>query len=564
MSSYPIDRRVKHASKNAFKADKIPVDSTYFDVSTGDILPKNTTTFINNEAGTINDGKLNSTITKQGNTFNGASQLVKMDSDAKLPPLDGSNLINVVATATNVDTRPSTKCKYLKSFVSGTDSDNMAFIMDDGTIKGCGLGSGASYDNGYDEINAFRPQGIPVDNINPPATKFVNVVKGWYSSYALTSDGDVYSWGSGGNGCLGHGNTQDQSYAKRIQYFYTNGIKIRKIVSIRNALGSTVRSVFFITTDNMLYACGGNSWGNLGLGHTTHVSTPTRVGTFTNVLDVVISGGYGTSSYLVLSDGRLYTCGYNAYGQLGLGNATQQNNFIDTGLSGIIKVCAETTWSSGSVDGYAIALKSNGTIYVCGHGGLGALGMGNTTQYTTWTLNPNVSNATDIITGGADGPITGVIMNGSLYMCGYNANGQLGRNNTSQQNSFGLPDAVNGDCGFQTKIVKVIVTGYNGYSAVIILDTDGYVYGAGYNSYGQLGRVSNTTPNSTFQKYFNVKMPFETRKAIDIAASGHLNNTTVYVLYNDGLVRSCGNNYAGQCGIGETWLVVSTLRDVIF
>lgn len=34
-------------------------------------------------------------VTKQGNTFNGANQLVKINEDGKLPVVDGSNLINV-------------------------------------------------------------------------------------------------------------------------------------------------------------------------------------------------------------------------------------------------------------------------------------------------------------------------------------------------------------------------------------------------------------------------------------------------------------------------------------
>jgi hypothetical protein len=34
-------------------------------------------------------------VTKQGNTFNGAEQLVKLDADSKLPAIDGSNLTNL-------------------------------------------------------------------------------------------------------------------------------------------------------------------------------------------------------------------------------------------------------------------------------------------------------------------------------------------------------------------------------------------------------------------------------------------------------------------------------------
>jgi hypothetical protein len=43
----------------------------------------------------IQDSWLSTNVTKQGNTFNGAEQLVKLDVDAKLPAVDGSNLTNL-------------------------------------------------------------------------------------------------------------------------------------------------------------------------------------------------------------------------------------------------------------------------------------------------------------------------------------------------------------------------------------------------------------------------------------------------------------------------------------
>ncbi|HVV25844.1 MAG TPA: hypothetical protein VHC21_02330 [Candidatus Saccharimonadales bacterium] len=48
-------------------------------------------------SGTVNDARLSANVTLQGNTFNGASQLVKLDSGAKLPAVDGSQLTNVNA-----------------------------------------------------------------------------------------------------------------------------------------------------------------------------------------------------------------------------------------------------------------------------------------------------------------------------------------------------------------------------------------------------------------------------------------------------------------------------------
>jgi lysophospholipase L1-like esterase len=46
-------------------------------------------------SGTLNDARLNADVTRQGNIFNGASELVQLDSSTRLPPADGSLLFNL-------------------------------------------------------------------------------------------------------------------------------------------------------------------------------------------------------------------------------------------------------------------------------------------------------------------------------------------------------------------------------------------------------------------------------------------------------------------------------------
>lgn len=56
------------------------------------------TTYTKNETDTMLAAKINTSdtaVTKQGNTFNGANQLIKLDSSGKIPQVDGSALINL-------------------------------------------------------------------------------------------------------------------------------------------------------------------------------------------------------------------------------------------------------------------------------------------------------------------------------------------------------------------------------------------------------------------------------------------------------------------------------------
>ena len=64
-------------------------------VGLGNVVNVDTTNASNISSGTLSDSRLSSAVTTQGNTFNGASQLVKLDASAKLPAVDGSNLTNL-------------------------------------------------------------------------------------------------------------------------------------------------------------------------------------------------------------------------------------------------------------------------------------------------------------------------------------------------------------------------------------------------------------------------------------------------------------------------------------
>jgi hypothetical protein len=72
-----------------------PHATTKAQVGLGNVADVDTTNASNIASGTLADARLTSAVTKQGNTFNGASQLVQLDASTKLPAIDGSNLTNL-------------------------------------------------------------------------------------------------------------------------------------------------------------------------------------------------------------------------------------------------------------------------------------------------------------------------------------------------------------------------------------------------------------------------------------------------------------------------------------
>ena len=77
---------------------------------------------------------------------------------------------------------------------------------------------------------------------------------------ALTSDGEVYSWGFGRNGRLGHGSIQDFDIPTRIEAFQVSEDK--KVVEVCcGDSHSLARS-----KDGHVFSWGSGSYGRLGLG----------------------------------------------------------------------------------------------------------------------------------------------------------------------------------------------------------------------------------------------------------------------------------------------------------
>ena len=185
---------------------------------------------------------------------------------------------------------------------------------------------------------------------------------GYDHNLAIKPNGTMWSWGQFGNGGLGLGGSfQHRSSPTQIGAL-TTWSKI-------SADGS---SSMAIKTDGTMWSWGNNDNGRLGLGDTTNQSSPVQIGALTT-WSSVSCGGYTGFAAAIKTDGTLWSWGYNIFGQLGLGNETNQSSPVQIG--------ALTTWSSVSSKGYrAHAIKTDGTLWSWGYGNEGRLGQGNTTS----------------------------------------------------------------------------------------------------------------------------------------------------------------------------------------
>nr|CAD7453260.1 unnamed protein product [Timema tahoe] len=128
---------------------------------------------------------------------------------------------------------------------------------------------------------------------------------------ALTGDGEVYTWGSGDGGRLGHGDNNSREEPTLVQALAGKHV-------VRVACGSTYSAA--ITVSGELYTWGRGNYGRLGHGSSDDYTTPTVVAALRGHRVVDVACGSGDAQTLVVTDaGLVFSWGDGDYGKLGAG-----------------------------------------------------------------------------------------------------------------------------------------------------------------------------------------------------------------------------------------------------
>ncbi|MBN8521618.1 MAG: hypothetical protein J0L77_06970 [Alphaproteobacteria bacterium] len=410
-----------------------------------------------------------------------------------------------------------------------------SYVMADGLIKACG--SGTNNNNGDPTgSHLYLPSRVTaLDN----SVRFVETYLGGMQSYALTANGEVWSWGYNNYGQLGHGDTANRAFATRIEYFVTNNIQISKIIPSRPNYYDHA-SVLFLATDGKVYGCGYNGTGQLGNGTTTNQLIPVRCGSLTNIICVALSG-IPHHAYAVESNGNLWVWGNNANGQLGLGDATmRQTPILHPSLNNVVKAVAAAGYTTAGAGptGHGLILRGDGTIWSAGYNGFGQLGLGDATDRVSFTQIAHSAFFTDIFSGDGRYPACGAIsQQKDIYLWGYNGYGQCGSGNTVNQLSPFKPAGA-----FQGNVTKAVMGGGVSTDGCVI-QSGNHLWGTGYNANGNLG-LGHAANVTTFQKVLSIS---GTIQDWNLYGNGYA-SWGISVLYDDGRIDACGENSVGSCG----------------
>lgn len=265
----------------------------------------------------------------------------------------------------------------------------------------------------------------------PPKIKIRHAAVGEDHVIVVTTEKQVYSWGSGDKGQLGHGNTESKMKPELVQSL--NG------KSISRACCGEGFSIF--ASDNgIVLTCGDGTSGCLGHGDTLSCYRPRLIETLLSLDVIAISCG---SKHVVVvgSEGEVLTWGCGADGRLGLG--TEDNHCQPQELRIEEPVVIRDVFCG--MDG-TMFLTDVGSVYACGSNSDNKLGLNNRQGFIM--AMKNIFTKTEVEGSNVPTPVralarhrvlgismgvchTAVIVEpGHIYTFGKNSEGQLGIGDT--------------------------------------------------------------------------------------------------------------------------------------
>ena len=351
----------------------------------------------------------------------------------------------------------------------------------------------------------------------------IKVVAGYNHYLGLTSDGEVYAWGSNSYGQLGNGNNTSSSTAVKV-------VTPDGKSNMTNIVDISAGDSYSIITDKdgKVYTFG--YYGDYRTANTVHSNKPVEIQDLYKTELVAASEGGHTA--IVDWDGNVYTVGLNDYGQLGLKDTTTRSKFEKIGELEISCEPARITLNVGESKDISLALSSSFNL--------------KNNKQASGEVNKTIENET--IASLSGNTVTGNAIGKTMLNATYE--GIIGTLNTKIQ-KFNK----NVEVEVLPKNGKVTPKVEAGDGFTVELKADGTVWSHGQNQYGQLG-VGDTNSYNEPQKVKIIKNTIKNEDGSktdieDTIKDISVGNYQVLALGQTGKVYAWGYGENGQLGIGS-------------
>ncbi len=156
---------------------------------------------------------------------------------------------------------------------------------------------------------------LPISALH--GTKAIQIECGAYHTIVLTAEKEVFTWGKGADGRLGHGSDEDEALPRRVE-------SLRKFNIVSVAAGYDHSAA--VSEDGRLWMWGHGGWYQLGTGNKKNMMEPTLVEIESNVKQVSCGGLYPRMLYPFMSYPSKYF-----YGRVSQRCSWLQRHFIYLG-----------------------------------------------------------------------------------------------------------------------------------------------------------------------------------------------------------------------------------------
>ena len=362
-------------------------------------------------------------------------------------------------------------------------------------------------------------------------------------SIALSANGRVFLWGNNNKGQLGDGTTvRTLTPIEITQQFSLAEDDIIKSVSLGDMHSAALSS------KGRLFTWGWNFYGRLGDGTTTNRFVPTEITSLFSlnneeIITKVVLGV--SSSAAITSEGRIFTWGENASGQLGDGTISNKSTPVDITEKFTLDEDEKVVdVSLGYV--HMGALTSKGRLFTWGNNTYGQLGNGtnnlqiNPTEITSYL---NLNSSETLISVRLGGYHTMVVTSDDrVFTWGNNTKGQLGNETFTNTNSpVDITDK------FILGLNEHIVLSSSGYRYSIAVTSEGRVFSWGENLNGQLGDGLNA--NLSSPKDITSQFNLVSNEAFRLLSTGEAHSS---LLTTYGKIIIWGDNENGKLGDNTT------------
>ena len=339
-------------------------------------------------------------------------------------------------------------------------------LSNDGTLHTLG-------ENYYGQLGLGHNNNVSLPTPIPNLPQINMLSCGSNFTVCVDHQGFIWSFGKNVDGQLGTGNTTEFNVPQKL-------LNIPPVLSVSCGGSYTLT----ITKDANLWSWGSNGEGQLCLGNTENQTKPQKT-SFSHISKM----STGCVHSIFQNDkGEIFSCGFNYYGQCGLGHFDDPQitpSLIPNAPSNIVQfVCGCH---------HSLFLDSEGNVYSVGYNEKGSLGLDHNTNQNVLNKIPNIPFIQKISCVGSSSYL--IDFEGNLWSFGLNDWGQLAHKN--KKNKY-TPKVIS-----TLKDIQQLSQGSTG-NHVIAKNSQNQIFGIGYNNFGQLGTQSTLTPTEMDSQYSTI------------------------------------------------------------